>query len=131
MKRDVNDDLFSRVKRQNHTVCQKCLQPHALQCCHIFSRKYYSTRFNEDNAVVLCYSCHDWLDTHKISACLWNEEKRVFNKDEEAYHFLVEYLGYTWDQLIELYHMSRVPFRGYKHKKKDISIALRAKLNEE
>jgi len=130
MKRDVNDAKFSDLKRMHRTVCQKCGKQLKLQCCHIFSRKYYTTRFYENNAIVLCYACHDWFDDHKITACLWDESKRVFEYHEESFHFLVKRLGYTWETLIELYHLSQQPFRGYKHKKKDITAELNRKLAE-
>ena len=129
MKIDVNDRLFSELKCMDRKNCQRCMKDLALQCCHIFSRRHYSTRFDEDNAVVLCYSCHQWFDTHKISACLWDESKRVFTSGEESFHFLVKGLGYTWGQLVELNHKSQRPFRGYKAKKKDISNHLRERIN--
>lgn len=121
MKIDINDKKFSELKRMHRQVCQRCGQRLKLQTCHIFSRKYYSTRFNEENAIVLCYACHNWFDTHKITACLWAEDKRVFTHKEESFHFLVAKCGYEWEQLIELYHLSQQPFRGYKAKKKEIS----------
>ena len=121
LKRDINDAKFSKYKRMNRKVCQKCGQAAKLQCCHIFSRKYYSTRFHPDNAVVLCYACHNWFDTHKITACLGDETKRVFTAEDESFHFLVSQCGYEWEQLCELYHLSQQPYRGYKHKKKEIS----------
>lgn len=130
MKRDVNDTLFSELKRKHRTVCQRCEKEALLQACHIFSRKYYTTRFDEENAVVLCFACHTWFDAHKMTACLWNEEKRVFTHKEESFRFLVDRLGYTWEQLIELYHRSQKPFRGYKSKKKEISEFLRKRIKE-
>jgi len=127
IKIDCNDIAFSKLVRMNHTVCQRCGKPLKLQCCHIFSRKYYTTRFDEDNAVVLCWNCHNWFDTHKMSACLFDASKRVFTQDEEGYAFLVDWLGYTWDQLEELYHKSRQIYKGYKAKKKDIGREIKEK----
>jgi len=134
MKLDINDKLFSELKRGSRTNCQRCgkqADPKGLHCCHIFSRKYYSTRFDPENAVVLCFSCHSWFDTHKMTACFWDSAKRVFTDKEESFHFLVKRLGYTWDQLIELCHKSQVPFKGYKAKKKDISKYLRGLIKEQ
>lgn len=125
MKIDINDKLFSQYKRQNQTLCQRCMKKLSLQCCHIFSRKYYSTRFYPDNAIVLCYSCHKWFDTHKITALLFDESKRVLDKEDESFTFLVNYCGYTWEKLEFLYKKSQEPFRGYRVKKKDITDKLK------
>jgi len=128
IKRDINDRLFSELVRMHHTVCQRCMKPNRLECCHIFSRGRYTTRFLEVNAIVLCASCHDWFDSHKISKCLWDKSKRVFTAEDESYHFLVEKLGYTWEQLQEIYHLSQRPFRGYKRQKKDITRYLKSEI---
>ena len=132
MKVDVNDRLFSQLKRQNQVQCQMCLkETKTLQCCHIFSRRFYSTRFDPLNAVCLCYSCHQWFDTHKIQACLFDMSKRVFDGRDESFHFLIERLGYTWHGILRLYHKSQQPFRGYKQKKKEISKHLKQLIEQE
>jgi len=130
MKIDVNDKLFSKLKRMNQVQCQRCCKELSLQCCHIFSRRFYTTRFDTLNAVVLCYSCHSWMDTHKIDACLFNKQKRIFGPKEESYHFLVYTLGYTWEDLVGLYHRAQTPYRGYKTKKKDITKFLKKQIEE-
>ena len=132
MKVDINDKLFSQLKRQNQVQCQRCLREFkVLQTCHIFSRKYYSTRFDPLNAIVLDFSCHQWFDTHKMQVCLFDASKRVFDGRDESFHFLVERLGYTWDGLLRLYRKSQEPFRGYKQKKKEIAKHLKQLIEQE
>lgn len=129
IKIDINDKLFSQFKRIQHKRCQKCGRSSHLSACHIYSRTYYSTRFDPENAVVLCPGCHDWFDSHKMTRCLWDEDKRVFAPEDESFHFLVS-LGHTWDGLIALYLKSRRPFKGYSFKKKMISKYLRTLIEE-
>jgi len=38
----------------------------ALQCAHLFSRRYRNVRWDKRNAVPLCGAHHRWLDTHPI-----------------------------------------------------------------
>ena len=33
---------------------------HGLQCCHIFSRRHQSTRYDFDNALAGCFACHQY-----------------------------------------------------------------------
>jgi len=117
IKVDKNDTLFSKLKRAKFPACQKCGKRENLQAAHIFSRGHYNTRFDEDNCIVLCFTCHQWFDTHKIFACVFDEGKRCFEHDEESFHFLVKKCGYTWEKILQIYRLSQEPFRGYKQKK--------------
>jgi len=128
-KRDVNDDLFSRIVRFGKTQCLRCGGAKPLQCCHIFSRGKYNTRFDKNNAVHLCSNCHDWFDSHKIIACLVDEHKRVFSAGEESFHWLIS-KGYTWDSLLRLYVKSEQVCTGYSWKKKEITKQLKAELKK-
>ena len=38
----------------------------ALQCCHLFSRRYRNIRWDIRNALPGCMAHHRWLDTHPI-----------------------------------------------------------------
>ena len=38
----------------------------AIQCCHLFSRRYRNIRWHERNAVPGCAAHHLWMDTHPL-----------------------------------------------------------------
>lgn len=53
------DNLISKqIRKQGY--CSKCKNNdyNRLHCCHIFSRKLMSVRFDKDNLICLCSSCH-------------------------------------------------------------------------
>ena len=66
------DELFSRIIRNraiaNVGGCERCWAWKAdykqLQCAHMFTRKYHSVRWDEENAVGVCAGCHFFLDSH-------------------------------------------------------------------
>jgi hypothetical protein len=61
------DKLFSLVVRKRG-ACEagqiKCAGP--LQCAHIVSRSYRSTRWAEDNAFALCAAAHTYFTHHPL-----------------------------------------------------------------
>ena len=57
--------LHSQYVRARDGCCQKCgTTSGQLQCAHIISRRYTSTRTYEWNAVCLCAGCHRRLTEH-------------------------------------------------------------------
>lgn len=52
------DKLFSQYIRNRDKRCLRCGKKENLQCAHIFSRRHFNTRWDEENAVTLCYACH-------------------------------------------------------------------------
>lgn len=78
----VADAAFSEYirKRDNYT-CQKCGKSYpatsnGLQCSHHFSRRYYTIRFDPDNAIALCHHCHNyWFSKDVPEAARWLEQK--------------------------------------------------------
>lgn len=134
LKRDVNDDLFSKIIRFGQRACAMCGRVRDLECAHIMGRKYYATRFMFypiKNAIPLCNFCHSWFDEHQIPTLIWMENRRVFGYKEESFTFLIEKCGYTWDQLQRLYTWAKgnTSPQHYKFEKKNITIRLRAELN--
>lgn len=131
----TNDKLYSQIIRFGKDRCERCGFVRPLQCAHIMSRGSESTRFLLEpirNGVALCSTCHDWFDRNKIKAVLFEEAKRVFQDYEEGYTFLVKRLGYTWDQLVQLYVMAQRPVTGLPKtlREKHIRIELTQKLKE-
>lgn len=51
------DTVVSKVVR-SRGYCVKCQSKKNLQCCHIYTRKYLSTRWDLKNLLCLCASCH-------------------------------------------------------------------------
>ena len=58
LKTKLDKVLSEQVRSQG--FCSKCRKDDysKLHCCHIFSRKLMSVRFDRDNLVCLCSSCH-------------------------------------------------------------------------
>lgn len=51
------DQLFSELIRKAGK-CHRCGSIYRLQCAHIFTRGYYTIRWDIENAVCLCSKCH-------------------------------------------------------------------------
>ena len=65
------DRLFSAWIRRRDGAClanerrpDSCESPLFLQCAHIHTRSYSATRYDPDNAITLCRSCHLYF-THR------------------------------------------------------------------
>lgn len=130
IKRDVNDDLYSKIIRFGITRCARCFNVRDLQCAHIMSRTHKTTRhllFPVRNAVPLCADCHSWFDQHKMFVLIFEEDKRVFKGRDESFSFLVESCGYTWNDLQKLYINARNTMT-YNHHKKEITEQLKQEL---
>ena len=69
---DRLDDLFRSLIRKRAMKraggCERCGAPKhnykELQTAHFHSRRKYSVRWDERNAVGLCGGCHQYLDSH-------------------------------------------------------------------
>lgn len=59
------DKICSEIIR-SRGVCEKCGSSKNLQCCHIFSRTYRSTRWSLENLLCLCAKCHFWSHKNPI-----------------------------------------------------------------
>ena len=135
-RRDVNDDLFSKIIRHGQKKCWRCLrtkEPASLQAAHIVGRGSYTTRFQLEpvrNAIPLCADCHDHFDSHKMRDLIFEPEKRVFTWKDESYTFLVEKCGYTWRDLQKLYISGQGTIKiKYQFWKKAMTLQLRQFLN--
>ena len=53
------DNLWSKlVKEKAHHICERCGKRESLNSHHVFGRRSYSVRWDIDNGVCLCASCH-------------------------------------------------------------------------
>lgn len=65
------DKLFSEVIR-SRGECEKCGSKTNLQCAHIISRTNKHLRWDESNALCLCFRCHFfWFHRNPLDAVEW------------------------------------------------------------
>ena len=70
IKTTAEDRKFSKMIRERAGWrCQRCGRQYvpptnALHCAHNFTRRTKATRFDEFNALALCYGCHQYVDSH-------------------------------------------------------------------
>lgn len=66
IKIDNLDILFSKfIRLRAKGKCQRCLKPtefQRLQTAHCWGRRKKSVRWDEDNALALCFWCHKQID---------------------------------------------------------------------
>lgn len=66
------DNVFSRIIRARDGRCLHCGATESLQCSHVLPRTYFSVRWEEDNAITLCYRCHlQWWHKYPHEAVEW------------------------------------------------------------
>jgi hypothetical protein len=86
MRRWPSDEAFSKCVRERADLsCERCERSYrhdganmmGLHCSHLFGRRRASVRWDPDNAVAHCFSCHQYL----------GENPRIFSR------WITEYLG--------------------------------------
>ena len=92
------DRLFSQIIR-SLGFCVRCGSKQNLQCCHIYSRKYNSVRFDEQNAVCLCARCHRWGHDNPTDFTKWLETFINLDRLREKRNKIVKYKLDDWLQL--------------------------------
>lgn len=66
------DILFSKFIRTRDGRCLHCGKTENLQCSHIAGRKSLAGRWNDKNAITLCYACHFyWWHKEPVEAAEW------------------------------------------------------------
>ena len=77
LKRDPADKWFSDVVRAKaNWSCECCGKSYGgrstgLHCAHIYGRANKSTRWSLDNALSLCYSCHQHYGANPVAFTEW------------------------------------------------------------
>lgn len=69
------DSMFSKLIRARDGSCERCGNPDNLQCAHVWSRRYLSTRWDERNALALCRGCHVYFTMHPAHWHEWIVER--------------------------------------------------------
>ena len=81
IKRTRADDLFSKCIRERADYrCEKCGKQYAekergLHCSHNYSRRHRTIRWCKENALALCYACHQWYEGNPPESGRWLVEK--------------------------------------------------------
>ena len=71
IKRYKADAMFSEYIRSRDKVCQYCLQKGASEVHHHFGRRFWHTRFDEDNVVGVCFTCHRIFHENPYAQVEW------------------------------------------------------------
>lgn len=104
------DTLFSKIIR-SRGVCESCGESdyRKLQCAHIISRRYSSTRTDEFNAYSLCWTCHrrftDWPRefSHFITETIGSDKYEELSRKSQDYKKM------DWDaELVRLKELAKV-----------------------
>ena len=81
MKTSPADQAFSKcIRAAADYKCQKCGNQYdksstGLHCSHNFSRRHKTIRWCKDNALSLCFSCHQWFGGEPLESGKWLEAK--------------------------------------------------------
>lgn len=69
------------VIERDENICQRCGKengsshedgyPVIIQWCHVHTREYHITRWEDDNSFAGCSKCHVWFDNHKVMSFDW------------------------------------------------------------
>ncbi len=63
---DKADSVFSQcIRLRDKNKCQKCGKK-GTQNSHFYGRRYESTRFEPDNCMTICFSCHRFFHENPV-----------------------------------------------------------------
>ena len=78
------DSLFRDIIRgRDKSICQNCKSSYNPQVAHIISRRYHTTRWDINNALILCSKCHARWTYHPLEWEQWII-KRIGQSEYEA-----------------------------------------------
>jgi len=52
------DKLYSRIIRKERPICEVCHKKRSKEVHHFYSRNHENTRFDDENIISCCFSCH-------------------------------------------------------------------------
>ncbi len=96
IRRDKLDLLFSKCIHLRDKYCQRCGGTSGLQTAHFHGRARKSVRWDEENACLLCFGCHQYFHSHPLEFVeffkkrlgerfdLLNGRARIPNKPDKA-----------------------------------------------
>ena len=68
---DPLDKLFAQYIKLRDKWCQRCGGTSGLQTAHFFGRARKSVRWDEDNACLLCFGCHQYFHSRPLEFVEW------------------------------------------------------------
>lgn len=109
------DKLFSAFIRRRAMSrvggCERCLRPKTdykqLQCSHFHGRAKKSVRWDEDNAVGLCYGCHKHLTSFPLEHTDWFRE-HLGELNFDLLEARMRVIGKPDREALTLYYKSKV-----------------------
>lgn len=81
LKRSPADVAFSKcIRERADYTCERCGKQYdksstGLHCSHNFSRSHRTIRWCKDNALALCFACHQWFGGNPADSGRWLENK--------------------------------------------------------
>jgi 5-methylcytosine-specific restriction endonuclease McrA len=118
MKLSTADKVFANwIKERDKYTCQRCHKQYAkgdggLHNSHYFGRIRYTTRFQPENCVALCFYCHKYFDETNKKAYYEFKVKQLglkkLNALERLANKTIKDVGYMdkkqlEDSIIEIY----------------------------
>jgi hypothetical protein len=71
------DSLYSKIIRSERPICELCEKRQSTQIHHYYGRRFENVRFDDNNVVAVCFTCH-----------------RIFEEDaHEGRRFMIKKLG--------------------------------------
>ena len=106
------DDIVSRIVRsKGHCERCGCSSYEQLQCCHIYSRKNHSARWDFYNLMCLCAKCHTHFHDHPAS--LGDFVRTILKRDpDEIERKANEVKKWTLWDMQALYELLRTQFEA-------------------
>ena len=105
------DRIFSKYIRLRDKYCVLCGSSDNANCGHLFSRRHYSTRWDEDNCHQQCYPCNFKHNHQPYLYYDWYIEKFGKDKLDELHTKHQQIKKYSNVDLEELYEEIKI-----KHK---------------
>ena len=102
------DKICSDIVRKRG-YCAWCKKTEGLECCHIFSRRYRSIRWDFDNLVCLCHSHHFYSHSNPILFTEFIKEYLGENRYEQLKLRAKMIKKWTIEQMAELLKILKHP----------------------
>lgn len=104
------DTIFSKYIRLRDEYCVLCGTPEKANCGHLFSRRHYSTRWDEENCYQQCYPCNFKHNIQPYHYHRWFIEKFGKDKMDELHTKHLQSKKYTNVDLEELYEQIKIKY---------------------
>lgn len=111
IKLEKLDILFSQFIRLRDKTCQRCGGSGGLQCSHFHGRRKRNVRWDEDNAVALCFGCHQYFTANPFEHTGWFENHLGVARFEWLAIRSIQ-IGKPDKEAIELYLKEKIQLLG-------------------